>query len=407
VHLRAASDPRLMADLLLFSLLESDAELLELAPVHDERHMVSLTLSRGPLGCLELNSDLADAVAARLALIAGLDFTSGEDRHGRIALELGGKSREVHVSLRARGGHLSVELRRPGTMRAYQRTSSLEKPASVADYVLLDELGRGALGVVYRAKHRLLGREAAVKIWSLPNTSLGRANAALLREARAAAATRHPGVVEVYDVLHLEDGRVAMVMELLHGETLAARIMRVNALTPGEALDVAVRVVEVMEATQAHGIVHRDIKPDNVFLTLDGRVKVLDFGAAMHEAHGDERPGTLGTPWYMAPEQAEGGKPDRRGDIYSFGCVLYEMLTGRCPFDHQDPRIVILRHREDPVPVPASPYGALPEALERTIQRALDKRPEGRQQSAAELLAELRAVMFAMQRPGFRKWLPL
>jgi serine/threonine protein kinase len=161
----------------------------------------------------------------------------------------------------------------------------------------------------------------------------------------------------------------------------------------------------VLVATEAHGIVHRDLKPENVFLLRDGRLKVLDFGAAARAA-GDERPGTLGTPWYMAPEQAQGGRADARGDVYSFGCVLYEMLTSLPPFDSPDPDAVMRMHREDPVQLPISPYGPIPEPLEQLLLRALDKQPAHRQQSAVELLRELTVLGGALERPGFRKWLP-
>ena len=149
-------DPRELADFLLFSLLASDAEALELTPVHGGRHMVSLTLRRGPMGCQDLPSDLADAVAARVALIAGLDFTSGEDRHGHILTSVEGTTHTLQVALSARGGHLSVELRKPVPVRPYQRDCQLSRPAVVGEYELLAELGRGALGVVFRVRHRLL-----------------------------------------------------------------------------------------------------------------------------------------------------------------------------------------------------------------------------------------------------------
>jgi eukaryotic-like serine/threonine-protein kinase len=133
---------------------------------------------------------------------------------------------------------------------------------------------------------------------------------------------------------------------------------------------------------------------------------VLDFGAAARAA-GDDRPGTLGTPWYMAPEQGEGGRADPRGDVYSFGCVLYEMLTGVPPFDAPDAETVMRMHKHDPVALPVSPHGPIPQPLEYLLLRALDKQPAHRQQSAIELLRELSVLSEALERPGFRKWLPL
>jgi serine/threonine protein kinase len=395
-----------MADLLLFTTLRCEADLLELLPAHGDMHQASLLTGKGAIGCLELASNVADAVIARLALIAALDFTSGTERTGSVRVLCGDKLEELRIAVRPAGGHLAAEIRRVVERPMRTAKPSLEPPERVGDYVLGAPLGQGALGTVYRAQHRMLGRPAAVKIWTLPNVALSRANAAMLREARAASATRHPGVVEVYDFLQLEDGRVAMVMELLDGETLARRIARQGPLAIAEAVGIGRLVAEVLVATEAHGIVHRDLKPENVFLLPDGRVKVLDFGAAARLA-GDDRPGTLGTPWYMAPEQAQGGRADPRADVYSFGCVLYEMLTAAPPFDSPDPDAVMRMHREDALSLPVSPHGPIPQPLEHLLLRALAKDAAHRQQSAVELLRELSVLSEALERPGFRKWLPL
>ena len=352
---------------------------------------------------------LADAVVARLALLGALDFTARDERFANFNLELAGKLHPVTLSVRSGQGHLEAYMRRamPAVTSKTRCQGSQSTPDVIGDYRILEELGRGALGVVYRAEHSLLKKPAAIKLWSLPNTQTSIANAALLREARAAAATRHAGIVDVYDILRLPDGRIAMVMELLDGETLSARIAQVGALEPGDAARIARAIADVLDATHSAGIVHRDLKPENVFLLPDGRVKVLDFGAALSSARPDEKAGTLGTPWYMAPEQAYGNPPDRRSDLYSLGCVLFEMLTGQCPYDASDPRMVLAQHIEDPVPTPESPIGPLPEALERTVMRALAKYPEQRHQTARELAGELDAVIEAMARPGWRRWLAL
>ncbi|MDB4989395.1 MAG: Serine/threonine protein kinase PrkC, regulator of stationary phase [Myxococcaceae bacterium] len=401
--------PTAVADTLLFAVVRTHAEALHLAPAKGGVHVVTLEFPRGLVNCLELKSGLGDAVVARLALLGSLDFTARDERFANFNIELEGKRHPVTLSVRSGQGHLEAYLRRamPTVASETQRYGAQTTPKSIGDYKILEELGRGALGVVYRAEHRLLKKAAAIKLWSLPNTQTSKANAALLREARAAAATRHPGVVDVYDILRLPDGRIAMVMELLDGETLSSRIARVGALEPSDAAQIARSIADVLDATHSAGIVHRDLKPENVFLLPDGRVKVLDFGAALSSARPDEKAGTLGTPWYMAPEQAYGNPPDRRSDLYSLGCVLFEMLTGNCPYDATDPRAVIAKHIEEPVPTPESPLGPLPEALERTVMRALSKYPEQRHQDARELARELDAVLAAMARPGWRRWLAL
>jgi serine/threonine protein kinase len=402
--------PAAIADALLFALFRTDAEALQIAPSRGGSHVVTLDYPRGLVTCLELRSAQADAVVARLALIGGVDFTARDERFANFELELDGKRHPITLSIRSGQGHLEAYLRRamPQAVAQEGRRYGVQSPPEIiGDYKILEELGRGALGVVYRAEHRLLKRPAAIKLWSLPNTQTAKANAALLREARAAAATRHPGIVDVYDILRMPDGRIAMVMELLEGETLSTRIARVGALEPSDSITIARAIADVLTATHGAGIVHRDLKPENVFLLPDGRVKVLDFGAALSAARPEEKAGTLGTPWYMAPEQAMGNPPDRRSDIYSLGCVLFEMLTGHCPYDAPDPRAVIAKHIEDPVPTPESPLGPLPESLERMVVRTMAKYPEQRPQDARELLNELDAVASAMARPGWRRWLAL
>jgi len=398
-----------MTDALLYAMVRTEAEALQLAPARGNTHTVVLDFARGSVVCMDLESTVADAVVARFALLAGLDFTARDERFGQFRARVLNTAQRFQVSVRPGEGHLSLYVRRvqPETVIEVRSTPSTRTPDTVGDYRILEELGRGALGVVLRAEHKLLKKPAAIKLWSLPNTQTSKANAALLREARAASATRHPGVVDVYDILRLPDGRIAMVMEMIDGETLANRIARVGALDPNEAVRIARSVTDVLDATHAAGIVHRDLKPENIFLLPDGRIKVVDFGAALSDTRPNEKAGTLGTPWYMAPEQALGNPPDRRSDIYSLGCVLFEMVTGRCPFDAADGRVVMAKHIEDPIPVPESPSGPIPEALERTITRSLAKQPDQRQQNAVELGRELDAIAAAMSRPGWRKWLAL
>jgi serine/threonine-protein kinase len=401
--------PTAVSDALLYALLRTDAEALQLSPTRNDTHVAVLDFARGSVVCLELDSNVADAVVARFALLAGLDFTARDERYGSMQVRCQEKLHHLALSVRPGDGHLGAYVRRAVSQAAIavRSSSSAKTPESIGDYRIIEELGRGALGVVLRAEHKLLKKPVAIKLWSLPNTQTAKANAALLREARAASATRHPGVVDVYDILRLPDGRIAMVMELLEGESLGARIARTGALDPGEAVRIARAITEVLEATHAAGIIHRDLKPENVFLLPDGRVKVLDFGAALSANKPHEKAGTLGTPWYMAPEQAMGNAPDRRSDIYSLGCVLFEMLTGNCPFDATDGRVVMAKHIEEPVPTPESPTGPLPEALERTVLRTLAKHPDQRHQSAAELGRELALASSTMARPGWRKWLAL
>ena len=282
--------------------------------------------------------------------------------------------------------------------------------AQVGNYVVERELGAGGMGTVYEAVHPLLGRKVAIKVLHDEQAADAETVARFFQEAKAAAEVGHEHIIEVIDFGEAAVGTwkvVYLMMELLDGESLGAKIARVGAFDPTEAVRVARAIADVLEATHAAGIIHRDLKPENVFLLADGRIKVLDFGAALSDNKPNEKAGTLGTPWYMAPEQAMGNPPDRRSDIYSLGCVLFEMITGNCPFDASDGRVVMAKHIEDPVPTPESPTGPLPEGLERAIMRSLAKHPDQRQQTAAEFGRELSQAGAAMTRPGWRKWLAL
>jgi serine/threonine protein kinase len=261
----------------------------------------------------------------------------------------------------------------------------------VSHYRLLDKLGEGGMGVVYRAEDLKLGRHVAVKFLplvddELPESVLRRFE----REARAASALNHPNICTIYG---LEDcsGQPAIVMELVEGETLATRLSK-GRLALEEALRVAIQTAGAMVEAHRKGVVHRDLKPVNIMLTKSG-VKVLDFGLAKMEraaAANDETVTIagviLGTPQYMSPEQAQGKDADSRTDIFSFGVVLYEMLSGKRPFEAQSTPDILaaVMEREPP-----SLGGAVSAPLERVARRCLAKDPDERWQSARDLQAEL------------------
>jgi len=214
----------------------------------------------------------------------------------------------------------------------------------ISHYEIVSRLGAGGMGEVYLAEDLKLARKVAIKF--LPPTLMAdeEARRRLLREARAAAALDHPNICTIYEVGD-EDGRSFIVMQYIEGETLAARIKR-ERLELSEALAIAIQVAEALQEAHQHGIIHRDIKPQNLMLTARGQVKVLDFGLAkvVHErVEAPEEadtsslmstPGAIvGTVLYMSPEQARGERLDVRSDIFSFGTTLYEMLSGRRPFE--------------------------------------------------------------------------
>lgn len=252
-------------------------------------------------------------------------------------------------------------------------------------------LGSGGMATVYRALDRQLGREVAVKVLA---DNLGRDRAFVerfRREAQAAAGLAHPNLVTVFDTG--SDGDLHyIVMELVQGETLAERIRREGALPEDEAIRVAVGVCRALEAAHERGLVHRDVKPGNVMLGDDGRVRLVDLGIA--RIGGLDTLTTtgvvLGSSTYLSPEQAGGAPGDERSDVYALGCVLFEMLTGRPPFTAPSPVAILYLHvNEDPRP-PSALTGTR-SALDAVVMRCLAKEPSGRYGSAAEVEAALLA----------------
>jgi serine/threonine protein kinase len=283
---------------------------------------------------------------------------------------------------------------------------SLSAGTRLGPYRILEKLGEGGMGEVYRARDPRLGRDVAIKV--LPRQFA--ADADRLRrfeqEARAASALNHPNILVVHDV-GTHEGAPFLVTELLEGESLRDRL-RGGAPPVRQALDIATEIARGLAAAHAHGIVHRDLKPDNVFVTRDGRAKILDFGLAKQDAAlpvnqqtelptQDAAEATqagllLGTVGYVSPEQIRGQPADSRSDIFSFGCMLYEMLSGRKAFEKQtgvETLTAILK--EEPAPL-VPPSGSAPANLGRIVRGCLEKRPEDRFPSAHELGLALQAV---------------
>jgi eukaryotic-like serine/threonine-protein kinase len=276
----------------------------------------------------------------------------------------------------------------------------------VNNYEIVSLIGEGGMGAVYLARHPLIDRRAAIKVLH-PQLASDRGQVSrFFNEARAANAIRHPNIIDVIDVGLLPGSeRPYLMMELLEGETLASRLVRLGSLTAEAAIEIARQTASALGAAHAKGIVHRDLKPDNLFLVPRSAppgdlVKLLDFGIAKLRS---ELGGTivrtqtgllLGTPPYMSPEQCQGLSAgiDRRTDVYALGIILFEMVCGAPPFLAEGFGNVLIMHLTQEPPSPRSRNPAVPPALEAIILRALAKDPAERFGSMAALEAALATV---------------
>jgi serine/threonine protein kinase len=273
----------------------------------------------------------------------------------------------------------------------------------LGSYRITGELSRGGMGAVYRAEHAVLERTVAVKLLRPDLTTNDELVNRFINEARAASAIQHPGIIEVLDFGHAVDGRAYFVMEMLQGESLGRRIESRGRLPMREAVAITRGIASALTAAHGKGIVHRDLKPDNVFLIPDPdlgeRPKVLDFGiakladAASHTKY-TQTGALMGTPAYMAPEQARTASSiDHRADLYSLGCMLYEMLVGEPPFVAVGAGEIIALQMFGTARRPSERVRDIPHALDQVVMRLLEKEPEDRFQTAGELGNALDAAL--------------
>lgn len=277
---------------------------------------------------------------------------------------------------------------------------SSAKTVVAGRYELGEEIGRGGCALIHEVRDLRLGRTLALKV-ARPDASDRAAHARLSREARASAAVHHPNVVTVSDAGKLEDGRPYLVMERLHGETLTTSLHRDGALPVDVAVDVALQLLSALDGCHRVGIVHRDVKPDNVFLVPRAGcaplVKLLDFGMCRRATllHRDDATLTrtgqvVGTPEYMAPEQISGKRDfDARIDVYAAGVVLYEALSGRRAFYGNDVRQIVLSVLKNPPPSLHAVRPEVPPFLARLVARAMERDPRFRFRNATEFQADL------------------
>lgn len=444
------ADPRRVADLTLAAAVRAQAEAVYIEPMAmaEDAYVITLERSSSVLTTVALDAQLGAAVIARLAFLADLDLSASHQSSAVLPVRSGGREAEVVITVRP-GMSLCADLMvmQRGRGRGPGGPTGLAGPAGLAGlaglagpagpagmtglvepvgpirgdvigpYRVLEFLGEGGMGTVFEVEHIALTRRYALKV--LRTKVIERdpgAAAKFLREARTAARVRHNHIVDVIDFGHLNDGRPYFVMELLEGQSLADLVAG-GALPPGDVVTIARQLANALAAAHDRGVVHADVTPSNVLVVDAGHdpgnpgdihVKLVDFGLAELAGEGlrDENPEfVLGTPAYISPEQLRGLAPTDRSDQYGLGAVLFELLTGRPPFHHDDLRSLCMMHLTAPIPPVDSPHGPLPPKLADIVTTCLQKTPQARFPGMRALLVALDEIERVTDRRGWRRWL--
>lgn len=267
----------------------------------------------------------------------------------------------------------------------------LRKGMFLADrYEIIEQIGTGGMSDVYKAKCHKLNRFVAIKVmkseFSEDKTFVSKFRA----EAQSVAGFTHPNIVNVYDVGD-ENGIYYIVMELVEGITLKKYIEKRGRIPFKEAVSIAIQVANGLDAAHKHNIVHRDIKPQNIIISKEGKVKVTDFGIAKVASSSTiNSSSTMGSVHYISPEQARGGYSDARSDLYSLGITIFEMLTGTVPFDGDSTVAVAVQHIQDEIPAPSTVTDDIPLSIDRIVLKLTQKKPDRRYQTATELITDLK-----------------
>ncbi|SDA66361.1 serine/threonine protein kinase [Butyrivibrio sp. INlla18] len=256
-------------------------------------------------------------------------------------------------------------------------------------YEVLEKIGTGGMSDVYKAKDHKLNRLVAVKVLKQEFSENENFVSKFRVEAQSTAGLMHPNIVNVYDVGD-EDGVNYIVMELVDGITLKKYIEKKVRLSVKEAVSIAIQVAMGLEAAHNNNIIHRDIKPQNIMISKDGKVKVTDFGIAKAATSNTITSNVMGSVHYTSPEQARGGYSDAKSDIYSLGITLFEMLTGRVPFNGDTTVAIAIKHIQEELPTPADYNEDIPISVEKIVLKCCQKSPDRRYQSAAELITDLK-----------------
>jgi serine/threonine protein kinase len=410
-----------LADVMLAAAVRASADAVYLEPIAKGEDAYVLTFERAQkvLSTVTLESTVGAATIARLAFIANLDLAASHASSAIVPIRSGDREADVVITVRP-GDGLRADLMVMQKNRA-AKTPVQAQPLSVGligdvfgNYRILEPLGEGGMGTVFRVEHVVLGRNYALKV--LRSKVIDRDPTAaqrFLREARAASRVRHPNIVDVFDFGHLPDGRPFFVMELLEGESLTDRVAR-GALEPQEVVSLARQMALALAAVHDHGVIHADVTPSNALVVAGASpsdpitVKLVDFGLAAIAGEAfdsEEQDFVLGTPAYISPEQLRGLAATDRSDQYGLGAVLFEMLTGHPPYEHADLRELCLMHINAPIPEVTSPHGPLPPKLADVITTCLQKQPQQRFPGMRAMIAALDEIERVTDRRGWRRWL--
>ncbi|MBQ7464096.1 MAG: Stk1 family PASTA domain-containing Ser/Thr kinase, partial [Lachnospiraceae bacterium] len=256
-------------------------------------------------------------------------------------------------------------------------------------YEILSKIGTGGMSDVYKAIDHTLNRFVALKVLKNEFAENSSFVTKFRAEAQAAAGLIHPNIVNVYDVGN-EEGLYYIVMELVEGITLKHYIEKKLRLSVKESISIAIQVSMGLECAHRANIIHRDVKPQNIMISKEGKVKVTDFGIARAATSDTITSNVMGSVHYTSPEQARGGYSDEKSDIYSLGVVLFEMLTGRVPFDGDTTVSIAIQHIQDTVPSPRNFVNDIPKSVEQIIFKCCEKSPDRRYSSMTELIADLK-----------------
>ncbi|MFO0681673.1 MAG: protein kinase [Sandaracinus sp.] len=274
------------------------------------------------------------------------------------------------------------------------------------NYLVTQKIGAGGFGTVFRARHEVLGRDVAIKFLNSDLAVDATNRSRFLREAKAANRIDHEHIIDITDYGETEDGMVYLVMELLEGRPLSTELGK-GPISVSRAIDIATQVASALARAHELDVIHRDIKPDNIYLVdQQGRrdfVKLLDFGLAhmKGELRLTATGAVFGTPEYMAPEQARGAPLTYAADLYALGCVIFQMLTGQLPFSGSTPDL-ILKHMREPPPLPSSRARGIPQDVDQLVHKLMDKDPKKRHRDAHHLVEELRRVAESLPASGVR-----